>query len=42
MKRTLKALFDLAKRYWAVINRPSAHYSLGFLVVCSFVAGIVF
>src|SRR4029453_1389514 len=33
---------DLFKRYWAVITRPSAHFSLGFLVVGGFIAGIVF
>ncbi len=29
-------------RYWAVIRRPSTHYSLGFLTVGGFVMGIVF
>ena len=38
----MKALLELAKRYWAIINRPSTHFSLGFLVVGSFIAGIVF
>ena len=33
---------DLVKRYWAIITRPSRHFSLGFLVVGGFVAGIVF
>ena len=33
---------DLVKRYWAIITRPSAHFSLGFLVVGGFIAGIVF
>lgn len=30
------------KRYWAVIVRPSAYFSLGFLTVGGFIAGIVF
>ncbi len=29
-------------RYWAVIRRPSTHYSLGFLTIGGFVMGIVF
>ena len=33
---------EVARRYWAIITRPSAHFSLGFLVVGAFVAGIVF
>ena len=35
-------MFDLPKRYWATITRPSTRFSLGFLVVGGFVAGIVF
>ena len=38
----MRSLIALAKRYWATIRRPSVHYSLGFLVVGGFVAGIVF
>jgi cytochrome c-type protein NapC len=30
------------KRYWTIIRRPSAHFSLGFLTVGGFVGGIVF
>ena len=37
-----RALIALAGRYWAIISRPSAHFSLGFLVVGAFIAGIVF
>ena len=33
---------DLAIRYWRTVTRPSAYYSLGFLVVSGFVAGVVF
>ena len=38
----MRSLIALAQRYWATIRRPSVHYSLGFLVVGGFVAGIVF
>jgi len=38
----VRSLIALAKRYWATIRRPSVHYSLGFLVVGGFIAGIVF
>jgi cytochrome c-type protein NapC len=33
---------DLLRRYWRTLTRPSAFYSLGFLVVSGFVAGIIF
>lgn len=33
---------DLLKRYWIVVRRPAAHFSLGFLTVGGFIAGIVF
>jgi len=32
----------LARRCWAVVRRPSVHFSLGFLTIGGFVAGIVF
>ena len=38
----MKTLLELARRYWAIVTRPSAHFSLGFLVVGAFIAGIVF
>ena len=38
----MQSLIALAKRYWATIRRPSRHYSLGFLVIGGFVAGVVF
>ena len=38
----MKTLVATIKRYWAIITRPSAHFSLGFLVVGAFIAGIVF
>src|SRR6185436_1066404 len=30
------------KRYWKIIRRPSAHYSLGFLTIGGFIGGIIF
>lgn len=38
----MKALFALLKDYWGVLRRPSLYYSLGFLTLGGFIAGIVF
>ncbi|WP_454763879.1 NapC/NirT family cytochrome c [Cupriavidus campinensis] len=35
-------MFDLIKRYWHTINRPSACFSLGFLTLGGFIAGVLF
>lgn len=35
-------MVELLKRYWSILNSRSAHFSLGFLTVGGFVAGIVF
>ncbi|KQR74641.1 cytochrome C [Burkholderia sp. Leaf177] len=35
-------MFRLIKRYWQTINRPSTYYSLGFLTLGGFIAGVVF
>ena len=35
-------MLDLLKRYWRTINRPSAYFSLGFLTLGGFIAGVVF
>ncbi|MCW9000107.1 MAG: cytochrome c3 family protein [Kangiellaceae bacterium] len=32
----------LITKYWQTLNRPSTHYSLGFLVIGGFIAGIIF
>ena len=32
----------LAKQYWMTLTRPSRYFSLGFLTIGGFVAGIVF
>jgi len=33
---------DLLRRYWRVMRRPSAYFSLGFLTVGGFIAGVIF
>lgn len=33
---------DLIRRYWQTINRPSAYFSLAFLTLGGFIAGVVF
>ena len=38
----MKSLVALLKRYWTVVRRPSAYFSLGFLTVGGFIAGIIF
>lgn len=35
-------MIGLLKRYWAVLNRPSVFFSLGFLTIGGFIAGVVF
>lgn len=35
-------MLDLLKRYWGTINRPSVHFSLGFLTIGGFIAGVIF
>jgi cytochrome c-type protein NapC len=32
----------LVREYWGVLRRPSTHFSLGFLTIGGFIAGIVF
>ena len=38
----MKSLLALLKDYWRILRRPSVHYSLGFLTLGGFVAGIIF
>ena len=38
----MKALFAWLSGYWHILRRPSVHYSLGFLTLGGFIAGIVF
>jgi cytochrome c-type protein NapC len=38
----LQALRDAAARMWRTLRRPSAHYSLGFLTLGGFIAGVIF
>ena len=35
-------MLSFAKRIWTTLRRPSAYFSLGFLTIGSFVAGIIF
>jgi cytochrome c-type protein NapC len=35
-------MIDLFKRYWRTLNRPSVHYSLGFLTIGGFLGGVLF
>ena len=35
-------MWSFAKRIWTTLRRPSAYFSLGFLTIGSFVAGIIF
>jgi cytochrome c-type protein NapC len=35
-------MMDWIKKYWRVLNRPTTHYSLGFLTLGAFMAGIIF
>jgi cytochrome c-type protein NapC len=38
----MRRLRDLLTRYWRVVTRPSTYFSLGFLTVGGFIAGIMF
>ncbi|HEX6362678.1 MAG TPA: cytochrome c3 family protein [Albitalea sp.] len=35
-------MLRLARRYWTVLRRPSRYFSLGFLTVVGFIAGVLF
>ena len=35
-------MWRLARRTWAVMRRPSVHFSLGFLTLGGFLMGVVF
>lgn len=38
----MKKLIEILRPYWVTLCRPSVHYSLGFLTIGGFVAGIIF
>ncbi|WP_198589588.1 NapC/NirT family cytochrome c, partial [Shewanella sp. 10N.286.51.B7] len=38
----ISKLLENLKLIWKVLNRPSVHYSLGFLTLGGFVAGVIF
>jgi cytochrome c-type protein NapC len=35
-------MMRLARRYWTVLRRPSRYFSLGFLTIAGFIAGLLF
>jgi cytochrome c-type protein NapC len=35
-------MIRLARRYWTVLRRPSRYFSLGFLTIAGFIAGLLF
>lgn len=37
-----KKLWPFIKKYWGILNRPSTYFSLGFLTLGGFIAGIIF
>ena len=38
----IRRAIGFARHWWSVVSRPSVHWSLGFLTVGGFIAGIVF
>jgi cytochrome c-type protein NapC len=42
MKRLVAWVWNLVRPLWLVLSRPSLHFSLGFLTIGGFVAGIMF
>ncbi len=42
MRGPLQRLLDRLKGYWHVLNTPSVHFSLAFLTLGGFIAGIIF
>ena len=38
----VKKIWATTKKYWGILNRPSVHFSLGFLTLGGFIAGIIF
>ena len=38
----VKKIWAFIKKYWGVLNRPSTYFSLGFLTLGGFMAGIIF
>lgn len=35
-------MINLLRRYWLIFSRPAVHYSIGFLTMGGFIAGIIF
>ena len=42
MKRLIRRIWGWVEPFWLILSRPSVHFSLGFLTIGGFVAGIVF
>jgi len=42
MKRLIRRIWSWVEPFWLILSRPSVHFSLGFLTIGGFVAGIVF
>ena len=42
MKRLIAWGWGLVRQVWLILSRPSVHFSLGFLTIGGFIAGIVF
>ena len=42
MKRLIRRIWGWVEPFWLILSRPSVHFSLGFLTIGGFIAGIVF
>jgi cytochrome c-type protein NapC len=42
MKRLINKAWRLVEPAWLILSRPSVHFSLGFLTIGGFIAGIIF
>src|SRR5215813_4455552 len=42
MKRLMLRVWNLIEPIWLTLRRPSTHFSLGFLTIGGFIAGIIF
>jgi cytochrome c-type protein NapC len=42
MRHLVRKLWNWIKPYWLVLSRPSVHFSLGFLTIGGFIAGLFF
>ena len=42
MRGLIRRGWDVVTQTWRILSRPSVHYSLGFLTIGGFLAGIMF